>query len=342
MILITGGAGYIGSHAAVELLQKGKDIVVVDSLVNSSFEAILRIKELTGKEFSFYQVDLLDMEEMENVFRRHDIKAVMHFAGLKSVGESVAEPLSYYENNVLGTVNLCKAMKKFKVQTLVFSSSATVYRFAGNRPIEETSPLGPINPYGRTKLMIEEILHDLYNADPLWRIAVLRYFNPIGAHESGRIGEDPADVPNNLMPYITQVAVGRRPLLQVFGEDYETHDGTGVRDYIHVMDLVNGHLKALEYMADNSGIETFNLGTGKGYSVMDLLKAFTTVSGVDIPFLIVPRREGDSAICYASPVKARKRLGWKAEKDLMEMCKDAWRWQSLNPNGYRGPVEKAR
>ncbi|MFD1031297.1 UDP-glucose 4-epimerase GalE [Metaplanococcus flavidus] len=336
MILITGGAGYIGSHAAVELLENGYDIVILDSLVNGSLEAILRIKELTGKEFEFYHADLMDIEQLENIFRRHDIKAVMHFAGLKSVNESVSTPLHYYEKNISGTLNLCKIMSQFNVRELVFSSSATVYQPSDNRPVDEDSPLGATNPYGRTKLMIEEILHDLYKSDPFWKIAILRYFNPIGAHISGRIGEDPTGSPNNLMPYITQVAIGRRPLLQVFGEDYDTPDGTGIRDYIHVTDLVKGHLKALEYLAGHSGIETFNLGTGKGYSVLELIKAFTLASAVNIPYQVVDRRDGDIAVCYASPEKAKKRLLWKAEKNLLEMCEDAWRWQSMNPHGYSG------
>lgn len=335
MILITGGAGYIGSHAAVELLENGYDIVIVDSLVNSSMEVIARITELTGKKFEFYQADLLDTEKIESIFQQHNITAVMHFAGLKSVGESVSRPLHYFENNISGTLNLCKIMDRFKVRELVFSSSATVYKDPGNRPIDEASPLGAKNPYGRTKLMIEEILHDVYKSNPFWKIAILRYFNPIGAHASGRIGEDPAGVPNNIMPYISQVAVGRRPVLQVFGEDYETHDGTGVRDYIHVSDLVKGHMKALEYLSVHAGIETFNLGTGKGYSVLDLISAFTRASGVDIPYQVVERREGDMAVCFASPRKAEQRLLWKAEKDLFEMCEDSWRWQSMNPFGYR-------
>ena len=335
MILITGGAGYIGSHAAVELLEKGYEIVVLDSLVNSNYEVISRIKELTGKEFKFYQVDLLNEEQVERIFKQHDIRAVMHFAGLKAVGESVSFPLNYYENNISGTLNLCKVMQKYNVRNLVFSSSATVYKALGNGPVRETSRLGPNNPYGRTKLMIEEILHDLYSSDPSWNIAILRYFNPIGAHESGRIGEDPSGVPNNLMPFITQVAIGRRPLLKVFGEDYETNDGTGVRDYIHVMDLVKGHLKALDYLADHSGIETFNLGTGQGYSVFDLMKAFVSASNVQIPYQVVEKRKGDVAVCFADPEKARKRLLWKAEKNLFEMCQDAWRWQTSNPLGYQ-------
>lgn len=336
MILITGGAGYIGSHAAVELLENGHNIVVLDSLVNSNFEVILRIKELTGRDFDFYQVDLLDTEQVESIFRKHNIKAVMHFAGLKSVDESISLPLHYYENNVTGTLNLCKIMKRFNVRELVFSSSATVYKGNGVRAVRETSLLGPNNAYGRTKLMNEEILHDLYRSDPTWKIAILRYFNPIGAHASGRIGEDPSGVPNNLMPYITQVAIGRRAVLKVFGEDYDTHDGTGIRDYIHITDLVKGHLKALEYLSNGSGIETFNLGTGMGYSVLDLIKAFTAASNVEVPYQVVARRKGDIAVCYADAEKARKRLLWKAEKNLMEMCEDAWRWQTLNPLGYQG------
>ena len=333
MILITGGAGYIGSHAAVELLDNGYEIVILDSLVNSSFEAISRIKKLTGKEFRFYDADLLDITQIEKVFRRHDIKAVMHFAGLKSVNESVSVPLQYYDNNITGTLNLCKVMSKFNVRQLVFSSSATVYRQPGNKAVDEGSPLGAINPYGRTKLMIEEILHDLYQSDPFWKITILRYFNPIGAHVSGQIGEAPTGIPNNLMPYITQVAVGRMPVLKVFGEDYDTHDGTGIRDYIHVTDLVKGHLKALEYLSNQSGIETFNLGTGKGCSVLEPVEALTEATGMDIPYQVVGRRKGDVGVCYASPEKAKRRLGWKAEKSLLQMCEDSWRWQSQNPDG---------
>ncbi|WP_203332328.1 UDP-glucose 4-epimerase GalE [Planococcus beigongshangi] len=334
MILVTGGAGYIGSHAAVELLENGYEIVILDSLANSSYESILRIKELTGRNFEFYEVDLLETEKVENLFRMHNIKAVMHFAGLKSVGESVSFPLDYYGNNIAGTLNLCKIMSRFNVRELVFSSSATVYRTIGNQALEESSSLGANNPYGRTKLVIEEMLHDLYRSDPFWKIVILRYFNPIGAHESGKIGEDPAGIPNNLMPYITQVAIGRRPVLQVFGEDYDTPDGTCIRDYIHISDLVKGHLKALEYLTGPPGIETFNLGTGKGYSVLDLVKEFSRASGIEIPYQVTDRREGDVPICYASAEKARNRLLWEAEKDLFEMCQDAWRWQAMNPYGY--------
>lgn len=334
MILITGGAGYIGSHAAVELLENGYEIVILDSLANSSYESILRIKELTGKNFDFYQVDLLETEKIENLFRQHDIKAVMHFAGLKSVSESVSFPLDYYRNNVAGTLNLCRIMGRFNVRELVFSSSATVYRTIANQALDEASELGGSHPYGRSKLVIEEMLHDLYRSDPFWKIVILRYFNPIGAHESGKIGEDPAGIPNNLMPYITQVAIGRRPVLQVFGEDYDTPDGTCIRDYIHVSDLVKGHLKALEYISDHSGIETFNLGTGIGYSVLDLVKEFSKASGVEIPYQVIGRREGDEPISYASVDKARNRLFWEAEKTLFQMCRDAWRWQLKNPYGY--------
>lgn len=334
MILITGGAGYIGSHAAVELLENGYEIVILDSLANSSYESILRIKELTGKNFDFYQMDLLETEKIENLFRQHDIKAVMHFAGLKSVSESVSFPLDYYRNNVAGTLNLCRIMGRFNVRELVFSSSATVYRTIANQALDEASELGGSHPYGSSKLVIEEMLHDLYRSDPFWKIVILRYFNPIGAHESGKIGEDPAGIPNNLMPYITQVAIGRRPVLQVFGEDYDTPDGTCIRDYIHVSDLVKGHLKALEYISDHSGIETFNLGTGIGYSVLDLVKEFSKASGVEIPYQVIGRREGDEPISYASVDKARNRLFWEAEKTLFQMCRDAWRWQLKNPYGY--------
>ena len=340
MILVTGGAGFIGSHAAVELLQEGFEIAVVDSLANSHAESVRRIKELTGKDFPFYPIDLLDAQALEAVFQKHEIDSVMHFAGLKSVGESIAEPLMYYMNNIAGTVNLCETMKKHDVKKLVFSSSATVYGNPEKVPVDESSPLSATNPYGRTKLMIEDILRDLYASDPSWKIALLRYFNPIGAHESGRIGEDPAGIPNNIMPYITQVAIGKRKMLQVFGNDYETHDGTGVRDYIHVTDLANGHVKALQYLTNNTGIEVFNLGTGKGCSVLDLVNIFMEATATDIPCQIVPRRPGDSAICYANPEKAKKLLGWQAEKSLMDMCRDSWKWQSRNPNGYLAPVRK--
>ncbi|MGE8017844.1 UDP-glucose 4-epimerase GalE [Peribacillus frigoritolerans] len=337
-ILVTGGAGYIGSHAAVELLKTGYDIVIVDNLSNSNFESINRVKELTGKEFPFYKCDLLDRDELNTIFENHNFEAVMHFAGLKAVGESVEIPLMYYHNNITGTINLCDLMAKHDVKKLVFSSSATVYGHPDSVPIDESFPLSATNPYGRTKLMIEDILRDLYISDSTWRIALLRYFNPIGAHESGRIGENPNGIPNNLMPYITQVAIGKREKLSVFGNDYETHDGTGVRDFIHVIDLVKGHLKALKFLDKNKGIETFNLGTGTGYSVMDLINAFSTINSKAIPYQFVDRRPGDIAICYANPTKAEKVLGWRAEKDLNEMCKDSWKWQTDNPNGYEQKV----
>lgn len=334
-ILVTGGAGFIGSHAAVELLENGYDIVVVDNLSNSQMESIERVKELTGKDFPFYKTDLLELEELEGIFSRHQIQSVMHFAGLKAVGESVAMPLAYYHNNITGTLNLCAAMNKYGVKNLVFSSSATVYGNPVRVPIDESFPLSATNPYGRTKLMIEEILRDLHVSDPSWRIAILRYFNPIGAHESGRIGENPQGIPNNLMPYITQVAVGKREQLQVFGNDYETHDGTGVRDYIHVVDLVKGHLKALEYLEKHEGVEMFNLGTGTGYSVLDLVNSFSEATSKEIPYKVIDRRPGDIGVCYADPEKAKTVLGWKAEKNLKEMCEDSWKWQSENPNGFQ-------
>lgn len=333
-ILVTGGAGFIGSHAAVELLENGYEIVVVDNLSNSQIESIQRVKELTGKDFPFYEVDLLDAEALDAIFVNNDIDAVMHFAGLKAVGESVQMPLAYYHNNITGTLILCETMKKHGVKNIVFSSSATVYGNPDRVPIDESFPLSATNPYGRTKLMIEEILRDLHVSDSSWRIAILRYFNPIGAHESGRIGENPTGIPNNLMPYITQVAIGKREQLQVFGNDYDTHDGTGVRDYIHVVDLAKGHLKALQYLDENEGIETFNLGTGTGYSVLDLVESFGEVTSTDIPYQIVERRPGDIGVCYANPEKAKTILGWHAEKDLKEMCKDSWKWQSQNPNGF--------
>ncbi|PLT32602.1 UDP-glucose 4-epimerase GalE [Bacillus sp. V5-8f] len=333
-ILVTGGAGYIGSHAALELIESGYDIVVLDNLSNSNIESIKRVKELTGKDFPFYHIDLLDREGLEDLFNKYNFNAVMHFAGLKAVGESVSIPLKYYHHNLTGTINLCEVMEKHDVKKLVFSSSATVYGNPDRVPIDESFPLSATNPYGRTKLMIEEILRDLHVSDSSWRIALLRYFNPIGAHESGRIGENPNGIPNNLMPYITQVAVGKRERLSVFGNDYETHDGTGVRDYIHVVDLVKGHLKALQFLDHNEGIESFNLGTGTGYSVLDLINSFSKNSGVEIPYQVVDRRPGDIAICYANPGKAEQMLGWRAEKNLDEMCMDSWNWQKSNPNGY--------
>ena len=333
-ILITGGAGYIGSHTCVELLYKGYEIVVVDNFSNSKPEALKRVQEITGRNFKTYPIDLIDQESLEKVFEENEIEAVIHFAGLKAVGESVSLPLWYYRNNLFSTVILCEVMKKFNVKTLVFSSSATVYGEPDRVPISENSSLKAMNPYGRTKLMIEELLHDLYDSDPSWSIALLRYFNPIGAHSSGLIGEDPRGIPNNLMPYITQVAVGKLKELSVFGNHYPTEDGTGVRDYIHVVDLAKGHLKALEKISKGHGIEAYNLGTGKGYSVLEMVSAFERASGRMVPYRIVEPRPGDIPICYADPTKAKQELGWVAEKGIDEMCEDAWRWQSNNPDGY--------
>ena len=333
-ILITGGAGYIGSHAAVELLNSGYEIVVLDNFLNSHRQSIERVKEMTGIDFPFYEMDLLDKKAVDQLFTENSIESVIHFAGLKSVGESVSIPLKYYENNITGTIRLCEVMAKHRVKNLVFSSSATVYGVPDSVPINENFPLSSTNPYGRSKLIIEEILRDLHDSDSGWSIALLRYFNPIGAHESGKIGEDPNGIPNNIMPYITQVAIGKRDKLFVYGEDYRTHDGTGIRDYIHVVDLVKGHLKALDYLKGRTGVEAFNLGTGKGHSVLELVETFTNVSGEDIPYEVVDRRPGDVAICYADPGKAAKVLGWRAEKNLRDMCTDSWKWQKQNPNGY--------
>lgn len=333
-ILVTGGAGYIGSHTCVELLSAGYEIVVVDNLSNSKLEAIRRVREITAKDFPFYEVDLLDELAIDRVFAEHKIDAVVHFAGLKAVGESVQIPLQYYHNNITGTINLCKVMQARGVKKLVFSSSATVYGLPERVPITEDFPLSATNPYGRTKLMIEQILQDLYISDPEWSIILLRYFNPIGAHSDGRIGEDPNGIPNNLMPYITQVAVGKLPYLKVFGDDYPTIDGTGVRDYIHVVDLAMGHVRALDKIDSFTGVEAYNLGTGRGYSVLEIVQAFEQATGIHIPYKIVERRPGDVAISYADPSKAMKELQWRAERDLEEMCRDAWRWQSNNPNGY--------
>ncbi|MFP3123373.1 UDP-glucose 4-epimerase GalE [Ectobacillus funiculus] len=333
-ILITGGAGYIGTHTCVELLNAGYEIVVVDNLLNSKSEALQRVREITGKDFTFYQEDLLDKDALDTIFAENEIDAVIHFAGLKAVGESVHLPLFYYHNNIAGTLILCEVMKKYGVKKLVFSSSATVYGMPDRVPLSEEFPLSATNPYGRTKLMIEEILRDLYVSDDSWSIALLRYFNPIGAHKSGRIGEDPSGIPNNLMPYITQVAVGKLKELQVFGNDYPTVDGTGVRDYIHVVDLAVGHLKALEHVTTASGVDAYNLGTGRGYSVLEMVDAFEKASGRRVPYAIVDRRPGDVGICYADPSKAKEKLGWTASRGIEEMCEDSWRWQSNNPNGY--------
>lgn len=333
-ILVTGGAGYIGSHTCVELLTAGYELIIVDNFSNSKPEVLKRIKDITEKTFKFYEVNLLEQEKLEQVFAANEIEAVIHFAGLKAVGESVEKPLCYYRNNVMGTLILCMVMQKYGVKKIVFSSSATVYGVPDSVPITEDFPLRATNPYGRTKLMIEKILGDLYRAEQEWSIALLRYFNPIGAHESGRIGEDPQGIPNNLMPYLTQVAVGKREKLFVFGDDYATHDGTGVRDYLHVVDLAKGHLRALEKVQVMTGVEAYNLGTGVGYSVLDVLYSFMEVTGQEIPYIITERRPGDIAQCYADPTKALQELGWKAEKNLIEMCRDSWRWQKNNPHGY--------
>ncbi|MBE5964238.1 MAG: UDP-glucose 4-epimerase GalE [Lachnospiraceae bacterium] len=333
-ILVTGGAGYIGSHTCVELLNEGYEVVVIDNLSNSSYEAIRRVEELTGKSISFYEGDILDEAMLKKIFENENIDSVIHFAGYKAVGESVAKPLMYYHNNVEGTVNLCKVMADYNVKNIVFSSSATVYGVPKTVPITEDFPTSATNPYGRTKLMLEEILKDLYVSDNEWNIVLLRYFNPIGAHESGRIGENPKGIPNNLMPYITQVAVGKLEKLGVFGDDYDTPDGTGVRDYIHVVDLALGHVRAIEKLKENKGVLTYNLGTGVGYSVLDMVKAFEKANNIEIPYIIKERRPGDIACCYADPSKAREELKWEAKKDLVAMCKDSYNWQSNNPQGY--------
>lgn len=333
-VLVTGGAGYIGSHTVVELLDQDYGVIIVDNFSNSKPEVLKRIREITGKDFLFYQVDLLDKEALEEVFKKHPIDAVIHFAGLKAVGESVSIPIRYYHNNLTGTLNLCDLMQKYNVKRMVFSSSATVYGLHNKAPFTEDMPLSATNPYGWTKFMIEQILRDIYISDNSWSTILLRYFNPIGAHESGRIGEDPNGTPNNLMPYITQVAVGKRDHLNVFGNDYDTHDGTGVRDYIHVVDLAKGHIKALEKVMTGTGIDAINLGTGIGYSVLDVVKSFEKANGVKIPYKIVGRRPGDIATCFADPSKALKVLGWKAEKSLEDMCRDSWNWQKNNPDGY--------
>ncbi|MBS4179151.1 UDP-glucose 4-epimerase GalE [Lederbergia citrea] len=333
-ILITGGAGYIGSHTCIELLNAGHEIVVADNYINSKPESLRRVNEITGKTFKVYRVDLMDELDLEKVFIENTIEAVIHFAGLKAVGESVQIPLIYYEANIISTLKLCNVMKKHHVKKLVFSSSATVYGVPQRIPISEDSALSAMNPYGRTKLMIEEILADLYGSDHDWSIALLRYFNPIGAHKSGLIGEEPIGMPNNLMPYITQVAIGKLKELNIYGNNYPTKDGTGVRDYIHVVDLAKGHLKALEKVTKIPGVDAFNLGTGKGYSVLEVVAAFEKASNVKIPYKIVSPRPGDIAVCYADPTKARIDLGWNAEKGIEEMCIDSWIWQSKNPNGY--------
>lgn len=333
-ILVTGGAGYIGSHMCVELLQAGHKVVVLDNLSNASAASLDAVKRITQKSLDFVEGDLRNSDLLEKLFTETAIDGVLHFAGLKAVGESTALPLQYYDNNVNGTLRLLDAMRQADCKTLVFSSSATVYGMPDEMPLRESAPTGAINPYGRTKLMIEEILRDLYAADTTWRISLLRYFNPVGAHASGQIGEDPNDIPNNLMPFISQVAVGRRDVLNVFGDDYPTQDGTGVRDYIHVVDLARGHLRALEYLANEPKLCIHNLGTGNGYSVLDAVKAFERASGREIPFRIAGRRPGDTAVSYADPTKAQQELGWTAEYDLQRMCEDAWRWQGKHPNGF--------
>jgi len=334
-VLVTGGAGYIGSHTCLELLEADNRVIVVDNLSNSSLEGLRRVEELTGKKLDFHEVDLLDSEAVQKVFTAcPDIDAVIHFAGLKAVGESVEQPQRYYENNITGTLNLCRAMTEHNVKNIVFSSSATVYGDPATVPITEDFPLSCTNPYGRTKLMVEDILSDLHVADPEWNVVLLRYFNPVGAHKSGRIGEDPSGIPNNLMPYISQVAVGALTELSVFGNDYSTPDGTGIRDYIHVVDLALGHLKALQKLEEKPGVAIYNLGTGTGYSVLDMVKAFEKASGKKVAYKIVDRRAGDIAQCFANPALAAKELGWKATRGLEEMCEDTWRWQSENPKGF--------
>lgn len=332
-ILVTGGAGYIGSHTCVELLQAGFSVLVLDNLSNSSRESLRRVEQITGQTLEFVVGDIRNREGLNAIFLRYQIEAVVHFAGLKAVGESVAMPLHYYQNNVAGTLNLLQVMAEHDCKKLVFSSSATVYGDPASVPISEDFPLSATNPYGRSKLMIEDMLRDLYHSDPDWQIAILRYFNPVGAHESGLIGEDPRGIPNNLMPYITQVAIGARTQLQVFGGDYPTTDGTGVRDYIHVVDLAKGHIQALNAL-QQPGLLTLNLGTGQGYSVLEMVAAMHKASGREIPYQIVERRAGDVAACYANPVLAEQLLGWRAELGLERMCADAWRWQQQNPQGY--------
>lgn len=335
-ILVTGGTGYIGSHTVLQLLEAGQDVVILDNFANSSEESLRRVEKITGKKATLYKGDIRDSTVLERIFTAHSIDGVIHFAGLKAVGESVEEPLMYYENNVYGTLNLCKAMAAHKVKNIVFSSSATVYGDPTELPLHENLPTGfPTNPYGQSKLMVEQMLTDLFKADKQWNIVLLRYFNPAGAHPSGLIGEDPNGIPNNLMPFITQVATGKREFLSIFGDDYDTLDGTGVRDYIHVDDLAAGHLKALNKLAQKAGLVTYNLGTGQGYSVLEMVTNFEKASGQKIPYKITPRRSGDVAACYADPKLAADELGWVAEKGLKEMCEDSWRWQSTNPDGYK-------
>lgn len=334
-ILVTGGAGYIGSHTCVELLDEGYEVVVMDNLYNSSRKALERVEEITGKSVTFYETDMLDRAGVADIFKKESIEAVIHFAGLKAVGESVARPIEYYYNNVAGTLILCDEMRKAGVKNIVFSSSATVYGDPAFVPITEDCPKGKItNPYGQTKSMLEQVLTDIQAADPAWNVILLRYFNPIGAHKSGKIGEDPKGIPNNLLPYVAQVAVGKLKCIGVFGNDYDTPDGTGVRDYIHVVDLAKGHVKAIEKLKEKKGVLIYNLGTGKGYSVLEVVKAFGKACGRELPYEIKPRRPGDIAQCYADPSKAKAELGWEARYGIEEMCEDSWRWQSQNPDGY--------
>jgi len=334
-VLVTGGAGYIGSHTCLELLESGYGVVVIDNLCNSNPKSLERVQELTGKHLRFYEGDVRDEALLKKIFAENEIGCVIHFAGLKAVGESVAKPWEYYDNNLNSTLVLTKVMKEAGMKKIIFSSSATVYTATNEMPLREDSVTGHCtNPYGWTKYMTEQILSGMANADADWSICLLRYFNPIGAHESGRIGEDPRGIPNNLMPYITQVAVGRREKLSIFGNDYDTPDGTGVRDYIHVVDLAKGHVAAVKYACENTGCEVFNLGTGTGYSVLDMVNTFCSVNGVAVPYVITDRRPGDIATCYADPAKSAQKLGWTAERTLADMCRDSWNWQSANPQGY--------
>ena len=335
-ILVTGGAGFIGSHTCVELLNAGYEIVVVDNYYNANPKSLERVKELTGKDFKSYECDIRDSEGMDKIFKENKIDAVIHFAGLKAVGESCQKPIEYYDNNIGGTLKLCDVMRNNGCKNIVFSSSATVYGMKNVSPLKETMKTGgTTNPYGTTKYMIEIILEDIYKSDNEWNVTLLRYFNPIGAHESGRIGENPSGIPNNLMPYITQVAIGKRPFLSVYGNDYDTPDGTCIRDYIHVVDLADGHVKAVNNILDGkNGVQIFNLGTGKGYSVLDIVKAFSKAYGKELPYKIAPRRPGDLAVCFSDPTKAKEVLGWEAKRGIDDMCRDSWNWQSKNPNGY--------
>lgn len=335
-ILVTGGAGYIGSHTCVELLESGYDVVVVDNLCNSSKESLKRVEQITGKSVKFYEGDIADKVVMNKIFEENDIFGVIHFAGLKAVGESVQKPLEYYKNNISGTLEMCEVMREHNVKNIIFSSSATVYGDPETVPITEECPKGQCtNPYGWTKSMLEQILMDIQKADEEWNVILLRYFNPIGAHKSGMMGEDPNGIPNNLMPYVMKVAIGQLPKVNVFGDDYDTPDGTGVRDYIHVVDLAVGHVKAIEKIKENPGVKIYNLGTGNGYSVLDVIKNVSKAVGKDIPYVIAERRAGDIAACYADPALAKEELGWEAENGIKEMCEDSWNWQKNNPNGYR-------